>query len=60
MPLEDSVAPRLNRLSDGDRRKLTMAVVRDLRAANAASIRDLQPADGEAWIEFELFSSISS
>src|SRR5450830_1234573 len=33
--LEGWVAPLLDRLSDGERRKLAMAVARDLRAANA-------------------------
>ena len=47
--LEDWVAPLLARLSDGERRKLAMAVARDLRAANAASIRAQQTPDGEAW-----------
>ena len=47
--LEDWVAPLLGRLSDGERRKLAMAVARDLRAANAASIRAQQTPDGEAW-----------
>ena len=48
--LEDWVAPLLDRLSDGERRKLAMAVARDLRAANAASIRAQQTPDGEAWL----------
>src|SRR5450830_1039068 len=47
--LEGWVAPLLDRLSDGERRKLAMAVARDLRAANAASIRAQQTPDGEAW-----------
>lgn len=47
--LEDWVAPLLARLSDGERRKLALAVARDLRAANAASIRAQQTPDGEAW-----------
>jgi len=47
--LEDWVAPLLDRLSDGERRKLAMAVARDLRAANAASIRAQQTPDGDAW-----------
>lgn len=46
---EDWTAPLLDRLSDGERRKLAMAVARDLRAANAASIRAQQTPDGEAW-----------
>lgn len=48
--LEDWAAPLLDRLSDGERRKLAMAVARDLRAANAASIRAQQTPDGEAWV----------
>lgn len=47
--LEDWVAPLLARLSDGERRKLALAVARDLRAANTASIRAQQTPDGEAW-----------
>lgn len=47
--LEDWVAPLLARLSDGERRKLALAVARNLRAANAASIRAQQTPDGEAW-----------
>ncbi|WP_027474619.1 phage virion morphogenesis protein [Curvibacter gracilis] len=47
--LEDWVAPLLARLSDGERRKLALAVARDLRAANAASILAQQTPDGGAW-----------
>lgn len=43
------MAPLLDRLSDGERRKLAMAVARDLRAANAASIRAQKTPDGDAW-----------
>lgn len=47
--LEDWVAPLLARLSAPERRRLAMAVARDLRASNAASMRAQQAPDGTAW-----------
>ena len=47
--LEDWVAPLLARLSAPDRRRLAMAVARDLRAGNVQQIRAQQAPDGTGW-----------
>lgn len=47
--LEDWVAPLLARLSATERRGLARTVARDLRAANAATMRAQQAPDGTAW-----------
>lgn len=47
--LEDWVAPLLDRLSDGERRRLAVTVAKELRASNAATMRAQQSPDGEAW-----------
>ena len=47
--LEDWVAPLLARLSPAERRGLARAVARDLRAANADTMRAQTAPDGSAW-----------
>ena len=47
--LEDWVAPLLARLSAPERRRLAMAVARDLRAGNVQQIRAQQAPDGTGW-----------
>ena len=47
--LEDWVAPLLARLSPAERRGLARAVARDLRAANAETMRAQTAPDGSAW-----------
>ncbi|RZJ62941.1 MAG: phage virion morphogenesis protein [Acidovorax sp.] len=49
MQLEGWLAPLLDRLTDGERRKLAIDVARDLRRENAASIRAQHGPEGEAW-----------
>jgi phage virion morphogenesis protein len=49
MQLEGWLQPLLDRLSDGERRKLALDVARELRRENAATIRAQHGPDGEAW-----------
>ncbi|AVS66644.1 phage virion morphogenesis protein [Paracidovorax avenae] len=47
--LEDWVSPLLERLSAGERRTIARAVARELRAANAATMKAQTTPDGAAW-----------
>lgn len=49
MQLEGWLAPLLDRLTDGERRKLALDIARELRRDNAATIRAQHGPDGEAW-----------
>ena len=47
--LETWAAPLLARLSTGERQRLARMVARDLRQANAATMRAQRAPDGKAW-----------
>ncbi|MBV7460446.1 MULTISPECIES: phage virion morphogenesis protein [unclassified Acidovorax] len=49
MQLESWLQPLLDRLTEGERRKLALDVARELRRENAATIRAQHGPDGEAW-----------
>ncbi|BEP96269.1 phage virion morphogenesis protein [Acidovorax sp. A79] len=49
MQLESWLQPLLDRLTEGEHRKLALDMARELRRENAATIRAQHGPDGEAW-----------